>query len=119
MAQGRGFLENMLTTRGDVQYNKKSDGWCSMKEERIRFCGLKEREVINICDCKRLGFVADLQINICSGCVEALIVPGPGRICGILGYDAEYIIPFECIRRIGEDIILVEIKEDKCLKPCK
>ena len=63
-----------------------------MKEERIRFCGLKEREVINICDCKRLGF---------------------------LGYDAEYIIPFECIRRIGEDIILVEIKEDKCLKPCK
>ena len=90
-----------------------------MKEERIRFCGLKEREVINICDCKRLGFVADLQINICSGCVEALIVPGPGRICGILGYDAEYIIPFECIRSIGEDIILVEIKEDKCLKPCK
>ena len=88
-----------------------------MKEERIRFCGLKEREVINICDCKRLGFVADLQINICSGCVEALIVPGPGRICGFLGYDAEYIIPFECIRRIGEDIILVEIKEDKCLKP--
>ena len=81
--------------------------------------GLKEREVINICDCKRLGFVADLQINICSGCVEALIVPGPGRICGFLGYDAEYIIPFECIRRIGEDIILVEIKEDKCLKPCK
>ena len=68
-----------------------------MKEERIRFCGLKEREVINICDCKRLGFVADLQINICSGCVEALIVPGPGRICGFLGYDAEYIIPFECI----------------------
>ena len=51
--------------------------------------------------------------------VEALIVPGPGRICGFLGYDAEYIIPFECIRRIGEDIILVEIKEDKCLKPCK
>ena len=38
---------------------------------------------------------------------------------GFLGYDAEYIIPFECIRRIGEDIILVEIKEDKCLKPCK
>ena len=49
-----------------------------MNEDRIRFCGLKEREVINMCDCKRLGFVADLLINICSGCVEALIVPGPG-----------------------------------------
>ena len=48
--------------------------------------------------------------------LEALIVPGPGRICGILGYDAEYIIPFECIRRFGEDIILVEIKEEKFLQ---
>ena len=86
-----------------------------MKEERIRFCGLKEREVINICDCKRLGFVADLQINICSGCVEALIVR-TGKNLWIFWDDAEYIIPFECIRRIGEDIILVEIKEDKCLK---
>lgn len=56
-----------------------------MKEERIRFCGLKEREVINICDCKRLGFVADLQINICSGCVEALIVPGPEESVDFLG----------------------------------
>lgn len=45
-----------------------------MKEEQIRFCGLKEREVINICDCKRLGFVADLQNQyLNSGCVEALI----------------------------------------------
>lgn len=90
-----------------------------MKEESVRFCGLKEREVINICNCKRLGFVVDLLINTCSGGVEALIVPGPGRICGVLGYDAEYIIPFECICKIGEDIILVEIKEEKCLKSCK
>lgn len=90
-----------------------------MKDDNLRFCGLKEREVINICNCKRLGFVVDLLINTCSGHVEALIVPGPGRICGVLGYDAEYIIPFECICKIGDDIILVEIKEEKCLKSCR
>ena len=93
-----------------VQYERGTDSILRIK---------KSVRSSNICDCKRLGFVADLQINICSGCVEALIYRGPGRICGFLGYDAEYIIPFECIRRIGEDIILVEIKEDKCLKPCK
>lgn len=90
-----------------------------MEKEIIRFCELREREVINICDCKCLGCVTDILLNTCNGCVEAIILPGPGRICGFLGYDAEYIIPFECIKKIGADIILVEVCEEKCLKPCK
>ncbi|MDY2596498.1 MAG: YlmC/YmxH family sporulation protein, partial [Oliverpabstia sp.] len=39
-----------------------------------------------------------------------------GRICGIFGRDSEFCIPWECICQIGEDIILVEIEEKKCLK---
>ena len=30
--------------------------------------------------------------------------------------DSEFCIPWKCIRQIGEDIILVEIDEDHCLK---
>lgn len=90
-----------------------------MSKEIIRFCEFKQREVINTCNGKRLGCVVDIILNTCAGCVEAIIVPGPGKICGFLGYDAEYIIPFECICKIGPDIILVEICEEKCLKSCK
>lgn len=90
-----------------------------MKGKPCRFRELREREVINICSCKSLGCVTDLVIDPCSGCVEALILPGPGKICGFLGYDSEYMIPFDCIRKIGPDIILVEICEEKCLKQCK
>ena len=90
-----------------------------MKEEKIRFCAFRNKEVINMCNCKRLGCVTDLLIDVCSGCIEAIILPGPGKICGFLGYDAEYIIPYQCIRIVGPDIILVEIQEDKCLKGCK
>lgn len=90
-----------------------------MKEEKIRFCAFRNKEVINICNCKRLGCVTDLLIDVCSGCIEAIILPGPGKICGFLGYDAEYVIPYQCIRKVGSDIILVEIQEDKCLKECK
>ncbi len=90
-----------------------------MEKGIVRFCDLREREVINACDCKRLGCVTDVILNMCDGRVEAIILPGPGRICGFLGYDAEYIIPFECIRKFGPDIILVEICEEKCLKKCK
>ena len=90
-----------------------------MKEEKIRFCAFRNKEVINMCNCKRLGCVTDLLIDVCSGCIEAIILPGPGKICGFLGYDAEYVIPYQCIRKVGPDIILVEIQEDKCLRGCK
>lgn len=82
----------------------------------MRLCELREKEVINSCDCKRLGCVVDLEFDCGSGQIEALIVPGPGKICGFLGTDSEYVIPFHCVKRIGPDIILVEIREEKFLK---
>ena len=45
-----------------------------------------------------------------------LIVPVQGKMCGFFGSVSEYVIPFSCIRQIGEDIILVEIQEEKFLK---
>ncbi len=83
---------------------------------RIRLCELKEKEVINICDCKKLGCIVDLVLNVCDGCVQAIIVPGPGRVCGFLGTDSEYVIPWRCIKKIGPDIVLVEICEEKFLQ---
>ncbi|MCD8055059.1 MAG: YlmC/YmxH family sporulation protein [Lachnospiraceae bacterium] len=85
----------------------------------MRICHLREKEVINVCDCKRLGYVADLDFDPDSGCLCALIVPGPCQILGCLGRDSEYIIPFPCVRQIGKDIILVEIDPGKCLTRCK
>ena len=84
----------------------------------MRMYDLKLKEVINECDCKRLGFVADLEFDICTGCIYSLIVPGPGRVCGIFGRDTEYIIPFACIKQIGPDIILVSVKEEDVLVKC-
>lgn len=85
----------------------------------MRLCELREKEVINLCNCRRLGCVADLIFDLCKGKIEAVIVPSPGKLCGLFGCDSEYIIPFECIKKVGADIIMVEIEEEKCLKSCK
>ena len=82
----------------------------------MRMCELKDREVINICSGRRLGCIADVEIDPCSGVVEAVIIPGPGRNCGFLGTDCEYVIPFPCIRKIGPDLVIVEIQEEKFLQ---
>ena len=85
----------------------------------MRICHLKQKEVINTCDCRRLGYVSDLEIDVCTGRILALIVPGAGHICGFFGRDTEYIIPFSKVKQIGPDIILVEIVEEEVLSKCK
>lgn len=96
---------------GKMNHKKERDG--------MRVCELREKEVINVCNCKRLGNAVDIVFDACKGCVEAIVIPGPGKICGFLGSDSEYVIPFSCIKKIGEDIIFVEICEEKYLVPCK
>ena len=41
----------------------------------VRMSELKCREVINICDGCRIGFVSDLELDCTGGNVIALIVP--------------------------------------------
>ena len=51
----------------------------------MRICELKEKEVINVCSGKRLGCIADVEINICTGEIEAIVIPGPGKYAVFFG----------------------------------
>ena len=77
----------------------------------MRISELKQKEIINVKDGKRLGIAGDVDFDMKTGCLLALIVPGPGCICGFLGREKEYVIPFCDICQVGEDIILVDVKE--------
>ena len=79
----------------------------------MRICELREKEVINICNCQCLGFVIDVDIDECTGDVRALIIPRCGKFFGMFGKENDLIIPWKQIVRIGPDIILVEIPEPK------
>lgn len=76
-----------------------------------RTADLKQKEVINMSDGKRLGFVSDVEIDLDTGRIDSIIVPSGGRFLGLLGKDNEFIIPWERIKKIGEDIILVDLDE--------
>lgn len=71
---------------------------------------LREKEIINLIDGRRLGFAADIEVNLEKGRVDALIVPGPGKFLGIFGKENDYIITWNEIKKIGADVILVELK---------
>ena len=80
----------------------------------FRAMKLRQKEVINITDARRLGFVHDVEINQNDGSLEAIIVPRRrlfGRIFG-----GEYIIPWDCIEVSGKDVVLVRLYEGMSVK---
>jgi YlmC/YmxH family sporulation protein len=52
---------------------------------RSRMTDLRYKEVINICDGCRFGYVGDAELDLVSGQICALIVPGPTRFFGLFG----------------------------------
>ena len=77
----------------------------------MRFKEFRNKEVINIATGKCIGYVIDIDIDVCTGCVKSIFVPGPGKIGGLLGRDTLFCIEWKSIVRIGPDIILVNICE--------
>lgn len=75
--------------------------------QSCRIAELRLKEVINICDGCRLGYVNDLVVDVLCGRVVALVVPSCGWFFGLIGRGEEYVIPWDVIEKIGDDIILV------------
>ena len=75
---------------------------------RCRIADLRGKEVINVCDGKRLGYPCDVEVDVVTGRLCSIIVPGDGKFFGLFGKCEDIIISWELIKRIGDDIILVE-----------
>ena len=74
------------------------------------FSELRYKEVIDLRTGQRLGYICDAEFDPVDGRILSLIVPGPGRMGGLLGRDDDYVLPWESISRMGNDIILVDLE---------
>ena len=72
----------------------------------------KHKEVVNIVDGKRLGFVQDVTADLESGVITSIIVPGNSKLLTLFAGNNDIVIPWQDIKCIGEDIILVEINKE-------
>ena len=73
-----------------------------------RIAELRYKEVISVEDGSWYGYVGDMEVDLESGQVRALVIPGRRRFFGLLGREEDKVIPWGAIKRFGEDIILVE-----------
>ncbi|MBE7048358.1 MAG: YlmC/YmxH family sporulation protein [Ruminococcaceae bacterium] len=69
---------------------------------------LRQKEVINITDASRLGYISDVEVSLEAGAIEAVIVPGKARLFNF-GNSGDLVIPWDKIKQIGKDVVLVEL----------
>lgn len=75
---------------------------------RCRIAELRYKEVIDIADGSRYGFVGDVEFEADSGQIKNIMIPGRLRCFGLLGREADTVFPWTAVKRFGEDIILVD-----------
>ena len=91
-----------------------------MKKFHTYFTTLKNKEVVNVGDGSAVGCICDLEIDPCTGQILRLILPGEG-ITGFFSPKKRLSVPWRCVERIGDDVILVRLeqlpegkKDEKC-----
>lgn len=69
----------------------------------------KHKEVINIKDGRRLGYVQDVCADLETGVITSIIVPGSNKFMNLFSSNSDIVIPWQNVKCIGDDLILVEI----------
>ena len=73
-----------------------------------RIADLQYKEVIDIADGTRYGFVGDGELDPERGAIQSIVVRGQPRLLGLLGREADAVFPWSAVKRFGADIILVD-----------
>lgn len=78
-----------------------------MSEKGLDF---KRKEVINIRNAKRLGYVQDVCADLETGTITSIIVPGEKKLKAMFSNANDIVIAWQDIKSIGDDLILVDIE---------
>lgn len=82
----------------------------------MRLSEMEGKEIINIADGEKLGVVGDSDLSFDEGTGEitAIILPEKGGLLQNLFSDRrEVIVPWTAVKRIGPEVIIVELAEKK------
>ncbi|MBQ1501497.1 MAG: YlmC/YmxH family sporulation protein [Firmicutes bacterium] len=73
----------------------------------FRISELRNKDVIDEKDGRRLGYAADVELDAENGVLKALVIPGESRLFGFWERSEELVIPWEKIKKIGADVVMV------------
>ncbi|MCD8327045.1 MAG: YlmC/YmxH family sporulation protein [Lachnospiraceae bacterium] len=71
---------------------------------------MRNKEVIDIKDCRKLGKIQDLEFDPRTGCIQKFYVPCGSKFGFFFAPEPDYVLDFREICQIGPDIILVDAR---------
>ncbi|MFB5660644.1 YlmC/YmxH family sporulation protein [Alteribacillus sp. HJP-4] len=77
----------------------------------MRISDLQAKDIVNVHSGKRLGHAGDVEINVDTGHIDAIVVGGSAKMMSLFNRENEFIVPWSQIVKIGSDVILVDINE--------
>ncbi|QUH26335.1 YlmC/YmxH family sporulation protein [Serpentinicella alkaliphila] len=78
------------------------------------FSTIGGKEIVNLCDGSRLGIIAesDLLIDERTGRIISLLIPDKKGILSFFSNDSSLEIPWEAVKKIGNDMIIIELEDE-------
>ena len=80
----------------------------------VCFLDLKEKEIVNVYDGKKLGRIIDILFDTASGQVKGIVVPGDKKI---FRKNEDIFVPLDRLKKIGDDVILVSLQTGMGFSP--
>lgn len=69
---------------------------------------LSEKDVIQLKTGENLGRIDDIIFDEGTARLQSVVLRGRAHLFGLLGYDEDLILPWEAIRTIGADAVMVD-----------
>lgn len=81
-------------------------------KQMMKISDMQVKDIVNMENGKRLGYVTDIDINLETGQISALIINGSSKVMSFFNRNQELIIPWRNIYKIGDDVILVHVPDE-------
>lgn len=78
----------------------------------LRIFDVRSKEVINIINGERLGYISDFEVDIDTGTLTGILMPGTVKGLGLFSKSNDILIDWNKIVKIGADTILVNLGHD-------
>ncbi|WP_378952443.1 YlmC/YmxH family sporulation protein [Pelosinus sp. sgz500959] len=80
----------------------------------MRLSRLSGKEVINLSDGSRLGTIDECELTFdhVSGRIHSILLPNQNSLMNFFGENRSMTIPWQGIKRIGDEIIIVDLNND-------
>ena len=78
----------------------------------LKISDLREKEVINLYNGERLGYIYDFDIDLEKGIITGIIIPSEGKVLSFFSKNQDIYVNWNKIIKIGSDTILVNLRDE-------